>query len=173
MTKIVNKILEYILAALVVVMVAGCLWQIFTRFVLNDPSSWTEELVRYTLIWLTMLGVPYAYGKEQHIAITFITDTFSKKGSLIDKIFVEILVLLLSVFVMIAGGTMVCINAAGQLSPSLQLPMQFYYMGVPICGILMVFYSLPRLFSFVKELKEAKADASKETAKAATKKEGK
>lgn len=81
MTKIVNKILEYILAALVVVMVFGCLWQIITRFILNNPSSWTEELVRYTLIWLTMLGVPYAYGKEQHIALTFITDKFTKKNS--------------------------------------------------------------------------------------------
>ena len=117
MTKIVNKILEYILAALVVVMVFGCLWQIITRFILNNPSSWTEELVRYTLIWLTMLGVPYAYGKEQHIALTFITDKFTKKNSLIDEIFIEIVVLLLSVFVMIGGGIMVCMNAVGQLSP--------------------------------------------------------
>ena len=158
MTKIVNKILEYILAALVVVMVFGCLWQIITRFILNNPSSWTEELVRYTLIWLTMLGVPYAYGKEQHIALTFITDKFTKKNSLIDKIFIEIVVLLLSVFVMIGGGIMVCMNAVGQLSPSLQLPMQFYYMGVSICGVLMVFYSAPRLVRFVKELKEAKEE---------------
>ena len=62
--KKLNKVLEYILAFLVVVMVVGCFWQIFTRFVLNNASSWTEELLRYALIWLTMLGVPYAYGKE-------------------------------------------------------------------------------------------------------------
>ena len=53
---------------------------------------------------------------------------------------------------------MVCMNAVGQLSPSLQLPMQFYYMGVPVCGVLMVFYSAPRLVRFVKELKEAKEE---------------
>ena len=67
--KKLNKVLEYILAFLVVVMVVGCFWQIFTRFVLNNASSWTEELLRYALIWLTMLGVPYAYLKEQHISI--------------------------------------------------------------------------------------------------------
>lgn len=77
--KKLNKVLEYILAFLVVVMVVGCFWQIFTRFVLNNASSWTEELLRYALIWLTMLGVPYAYGKEQHISIGFITTTFTKK----------------------------------------------------------------------------------------------
>ena len=48
--KKLNKVLEYILAFLVVVMVVGCFWQIFTRFVLNNASSWTEELLRYAPI---------------------------------------------------------------------------------------------------------------------------
>lgn len=156
--KKLNKVLEYILAFLMVVMVVGCFWQIFTRFILNDPSSWTEELLRYALIWLTMLGVPYAYGKEQHIAIEFITNTFSKKGKLGDKIFVEIIVLLLSAFVLLAGGIMVTKNAAGQLSPAMGIPMEFYYLGIPICGVLMILYSGQRLIRFVKELKETKKE---------------
>lgn len=152
--KILNKVIEYILAILVIVMVAGCFWQIFTRFILKNPSQWTEELLRYALIWLTMLGVPYAYGKEQHIAIGFITDTFTKKGTLKDKIFIEILILFLSVFVMVAGGTMVAMNAVGQTSPAIHLPMQFYYIGVPICGVLMIIYSVQRLIKFINELKK-------------------
>ena len=156
--KKLNKVLEYILAFLVVVMVVGCFWQIFTRFVLNNASSWTEELLRYALIWLTMLGVPYAYGKEQHISIGFITTTFTKKGSLRNKIFIEILVLFLSAFVLIAGGIMVTINAVGQLSPAMGIPMQFYNVGAPICGVLMIIYSGERLIRFVKELKETKEE---------------
>ena len=151
--KRLNQILEYILALLMAVMVAGCFWQIFTRFVLNNPSQWTEEFLRYALIWLTMLGVPYAYGKEQHISIGFITNTFTKRGTVKDKIFIEILVLFLSTFVMIAGGIMVSVNAAGQTSPALHIPMQFYYIGVPICGILMVVYCIPRLSDLSKNTK--------------------
>lgn len=105
-----------------------------------------------------MLGVPYAYGKEQHISIGFITNTFTKKGTLRDKIFIEILVLFLSVFVMIAGGIMVTMNAAGQISPAMQIPMEFYYMGLPICGVLMVIYSVQRLVRFVKEYAEEKKE---------------
>lgn len=156
--KRLNQILEYILALLMAVMVAGCFWQIFTRFVLNNPSQWTEEFLRYALIWLTMLGVPYAYGKEQHISIGFITNTFTKRGTVKDKIFIEILVLFLSTFVMIAGGIMVSVNAAGQTSPAVHIPMQFYYIGVPICGILMVVYCIPRLVGFIKEYKELKKE---------------
>ena len=156
--KILNKILEYVLAILVVVMVAGCIWQIVTRFILQNPSDWTEELVRYALIWMTMVGVPYAYGKQQHIAVTFITDKNKKKGTLKDKIFIEILVLFLSVFVMTAGGIMVSMNAAGQVSPALGIPMQFYYIGVPVCGVLMVVYAAERLIRFIKEFKELKKE---------------
>ncbi len=154
--KIINKILEWILAALVLVMVLGCLWQVITRFILNNPSQWTEEFLRYALIWLTMLGVPYAYGKEQHLSIGLLTNTFSKKGSLADKIFIEIIVLILSVFILVAGGCMVVANAAGQISPALHLPMEVYYLGVPICGVLMILYSGERVIRFVKELAELK-----------------
>ena len=75
-----------------------------------------------------------------------------------NKIFIEILVLFLSAFVLIAGGIMVTINAVGQLSPAMGIPMQFYYVGAPICGVLMIIYSGERLIRFVKELKETKEE---------------
>jgi len=161
MIKTLNKLLEYVLAAMVVLMLFGCTWQIITRFILPEPSSWTEEFVRFVLIWLTMLGVPYAYGKDRHISIGFITGTFSKKGTLIDKIFIEILILILSVGIMICGGIMVTMNAAGQTSAALHLPMQLYYGGVPVCGVLMVIYIIPRLTGYIRELKSEKAEVKK------------
>lgn len=60
-------------------MVVGCFWQIFTRFVLNNASSWTEELLRYALTWLTMLGVPYAYRKRTAHFHRFIQVYLTKK----------------------------------------------------------------------------------------------
>lgn len=154
--KVLNKILETILALLVMVMVVGCFWQIFTRFILGNPSKYTEEFLRYALIWLTMLGVPYAYGQERHISIQFISKTFQPKNSLINKIGIEVLITVLSVFVMIAGGWMVTTNAAGQISPAMQIPMEVYYVCVPISGVLMVIYSVNRIIRFTKELKEVK-----------------
>ena len=56
MMKILNRFLETVLALLVALMAAGCLWQVITRFLLHNPSKYTEELLRYMLIWLTMLG---------------------------------------------------------------------------------------------------------------------
>lgn len=154
--KLLNKILETVLAVVVAVMVIGCFWQVFTRFILNNPSKYTEELLRYLLIWMTMLGVPYAYGKERHLSINLFTRSFTKRDSLLTKIGIEILILFLSLFVMVAGGFMVTANSAGQISPALHMPMQLYYVCVPISGTLMVVYCVTRLAGFLKQWKEEK-----------------
>ncbi|SFG45615.1 TRAP transporter small permease [Oribacterium sp. WCC10] len=164
MTKTVNRIIETIMAVLIVCMVGANFWQIFTRFVLNHAADWTEEFMRYALIWLTMLGVPYAYGKNQHIAIEFIVDTFSKKGKKLNAIFVETLILILSVSVFIVGGIMVTLNARGQLSAALQMPMEFYYMGVPVAGFLMVFYTVPRILELVRHIKDESNETERKAA---------
>lgn len=144
-TEILDKIIEWLLLILLAAMVFGNFWQIFTRFVLNNAASWTEEFLRYSLIWLTMLGVPYAYSRGQHIAIEFVVNTFSIKSKRLTQIFIEVLILCISIFVMIIGGIMVTSNASGQVSPALGMPMQFYYSSVPVCGVLMIIYTLPRL----------------------------
>lgn len=154
--KVLNKILETVLGIVVAVMVMGCFWQVFTRFILNSPSKYTEELLRYLLIWMTMLGVPYAYGKDSHLSINLITRSFDKRAMLMTKIGIEVLILFLSVFVMIAGGFMVTTNSAGQISPALHMPMELYYACVPISGILMVVYCVTRLACFLKQWKEEK-----------------
>lgn len=154
--KTLNKILETVLGLLVAVMVLGCIWQVITRFVLNNPSKYTEELLRYLLIWTTMLGVPYAYGKDKHLSINIAVKYFSPKGKVMTNIFIEALILVLSVFVMVAGDWMVTMNSAGQISPAMHMPMQLYYAGVPVSGILMVCYGIDRLKNSLKQWKEAK-----------------
>lgn len=152
--KTLNKILGYAISILVGMMVLVCCWQVITRFILNSPSKYTEEILRYALIWTTMLGVPYAYGQEKHISINVITKSFSRKGSLMTKLAIEFIVSFLCVTIFIIGGIMVTLNSAGQISPALQMPMQFYYVGLPICGVLTLVYSVQRVGRFVKELKE-------------------
>lgn len=154
--KVLNKILGYAMAAVVALMVIGCCWQVFTRFVLNNPSKYTEKLLRYALIWMTMLGAPYAYGQNKHLAINVVTRTFQPKNLLKTKIVTEFVVMALSISVFIIGGIIVTLNSAGQISPAMQMPMEIYYACVPISGVLMVLYCINRIVEFTKELKEGK-----------------
>lgn len=152
--KALNKILGTLIAVLVGFMALVCCWQVFTRFALKSPSKYTEEILRYALIWMTMLGVPYAYGQESHISINIFTKNFAPKAKLACRLMIELIVCFLSITVFIIGGIMVTANSAGQISPALQMPMQLYYVGLPISGTLTLLYSLKRTAGFIKNIKE-------------------
>lgn len=154
--NIINNILRLVLAVLVGAMVVVCCWQVITRFVLNSPSKYTEEILRYALIWLTMLGAPYAYGANKQLSIDLLVANFTAKGQTQTKIFVEIIVLLLSAAVFVYGGIAVTLNASGQISAAMKLPMEMYYACIPIGGALMILYSIDRLFAEIQELKGGK-----------------
>ena len=92
--KALNKILSSVLAFLVAAMVVVCCWQVITRYILNNPSTVTEEALRYLLIWVTMVGGAYAYGRRKHLAITALSKRLSFKGQKILDIFVQALSLI-------------------------------------------------------------------------------
>lgn len=154
LVKLMNTILRFILALMVAVMVIACCYQVITRFILNDPSKYTEEFLRYALIWLTMLGAPYAYGAGKHLSIDLLVMNFSDKAKNYVRVFVEVVVLILSLAVFVFGGIAVTMNAGGQISAAMQLPMECYYACIPVGGILMAIYSLDRLLDALKDLKE-------------------
>ena len=81
------------------------------------------------------------------------------KGLAMDKLFNDILILLISAVIMVGGGIMVTANAVGQVSAALQIPMQVYYAGVPVCGVLMILYSIPRIGGHIQELKDSRKEA--------------
>lgn len=152
--KTLNKLLSTILSVLVGLMVVVCCWQVITRFVLNSPSKYTEEILRYMLIWLTMLGAPYAYGAGQHLTIDLAVKGFSERGQRWTRLFVEFVVLFLSAAVLVYGGIAVTLNAHGQISAAMKLPMECYYLCIPIGGALMILYSLNNLYHLFKDQKE-------------------
>lgn len=156
MKKIIDKTLNSAIVFLLGAMVLVCFWQVISRYVLGSPSKVTEEALRYSLIWLTMLGCPYAYGLNKHLAINFIVKKYTEKEQNYFNIFVECIVLFFSIFVLVCGGVLVCINSIGQTSPALHLPTQFLYLCLPVSGIIMVYYSIIKLVDNFKSIKNGK-----------------
>ncbi len=72
--SVMNKVLAALCTILLVFMTFLVIWQVFTRYVLNDPASFTEELVRYSLIWTGFIGAAYAFSTREHMALTFLRD---------------------------------------------------------------------------------------------------
>lgn len=140
----VNKIIERFLVLILVGMVLNVIWQIFTRFLTSSPSAFTNELARYLMIWLGILGAAYVSGKQEHVAIDFFVKKFNNSlRRFIDR-FVLFSILSFAFFVMIIGGfNLVYITLKlEQYSPSLQIPLALVYSIIPISGLLIIFYKV-------------------------------
>lgn len=140
----VNKIIERFLVLILVGMVLNVIWQVFTRFFTSSPSAFTNELARYLMIWLGILGAAYISGKQEHVAIDFFVKKLNNSlRRYIDR-FVLLSTLSFAFFVMIIGGiNLVYITLKlEQYSPSLQIPLALVYSIIPISGLLIIFYKV-------------------------------
>jgi len=140
----VDKIVERLLIAILGIMVLNVLWQVFTRFFTDTPSSFTDELARYLMIWLGILGAANVAGKNEHVAIDFFAKKFSEKRQLFLTRFISIAVLSFAFFGMVVGGSrLVYITTKlEQFSPSLKIPLAVVYGVIPLSGILIIFYKI-------------------------------
>ena len=140
----VDKIVERLLIAILGIMVLNVLWQVFTRFFTDTPSSFTDELARYLMIWLGILGAAYVAGKNELVAIDFFAKKFSEKRQLFLTRFISIAVLSFAFFGMVVGGSrLVYITTKlEQFSPSLKIPLAVVYGVIPLSGILIIFYKI-------------------------------
>lgn len=161
MRDIVDRITAFLTCSLMVAMVLVACWQVFTRFVLNAPSTLSEEFLRYSLIWLTMLGSAYAYGKKKHLAVVFVARKVPQKYKLYVDLLVEAIVLAFILVILIYGGIQAYQNSVGQVSSALNMPIQYLYLSVIVSGVLFLFYAVIHIiehFHNNKKLKNRKTD---------------
>lgn len=92
--NIMNKVLSAVCSVLLSFMTILVLWQVFTRYVLNSPAAFTEELVKYSLMWTAFIGAAYAFFTRDHMALTLIKDKVTGVKHKILVSFIDILILI-------------------------------------------------------------------------------
>lgn len=152
LTDTITRILSVVLIFLMAVMVLDVTWQVFTRFILRDPSGFTEELAGFLLIWIGLLGASYAYYVKAHLGIDVLTSGLSGVKRKISEILVAGTVLLFALFVLVMGGwRLVDLTfTLKQISPVMGIPMSAVYMVLPLTGILFIYYSIYYMVEAVK-----------------------
>ena len=146
--NILDKALGSLLILLMATMLLSVLWQIFTRYVLNSPSSVTEELSRFTFIWMGILGAAYASGQKIHVTIDLLSPKLNDKQKGILQVAISILIMLFCLLALvIGGGNLVYVNhLLGQHSAALNLPLSTAYSVLPLGGVIIIIYKLIELF---------------------------
>lgn len=154
----IDRILEVFLVIIMSLLVVDVVWQVASRYVFSNPSSFTDELAGFLLIWVGMAGAAYVKGKNEHLAI----DILHTKLSLLKRtkllIFINFLIVVFCLTIMVLGGIWLVYTrfVLGQISAAMQIPIGYVYMIVPISGLLMSYYAIDDIRLLNKELKTLK-----------------
>ncbi len=154
LTRIIDKSLSWFLIVLMSVMVVTVSWQVATRYILNSPSSYTEELASYLLIWISLLGAAYALRLRAHLGIDVLVRRFRAQKRRTVEVFAYGTIIVFSLIALIfGGGWLVYVTLdLNQLSAAFQLPIGYVYTVIPLSGLLTIYYAAVA----IHELRQAK-----------------
>ena len=139
-----ERILIILCAALFLIMTFAAFMQVFTRFILGSPWKWTDEVCRYSLVWLTMLGAALGVKRHSHLAIDAVIhltpapfqNIAARGGSLLTALFGCVLTY---------QGIVLCMTFMQQRTSVLGLPMGMVNSAIPVFSVFLVIFSLASL----------------------------
>jgi len=139
-----NRVLEVFLVFLMTVLVLDVLWQVFSRYLLSSPSSFTDELAGFLLIWVGVLGAAYVAGRKEHLAIDILIQKSPPARQRLLLYLIHSLILLFALSVMVTGGVVLMYTrfVLQVKSAALQLPLGYVYIVLPISGLIIMYYEV-------------------------------
>lgn len=152
--NILDKALRVLAGGSLAAMVLLVCWQVLTRYVLKNPSTWSEELVGYLFAFSTMFGAAIVSGERGHMNIPILVDRFKGVAKKAFLIFSEVVAFLFSVTILVFGGVQITELAMGQMTSSLGIPVGVFYVVLPFCGVLIALYSLLNIIEIARSKDE-------------------
>lgn len=146
-----TKAVKVLLIGMVVVMTVLVIMQVLLRYLFSSAFSWSEEIARYLMIWVSFLGAGLALQQGLHIGVEALIMRLSNRGrrrvSLVSKAAILVFLLVLTV-----GGFQLAWFVRNQSSPALFLSMSWAYGAAAAGGLYM---SIQMLDLLVAEWAEA------------------
>ena len=151
------EILQSIFGVLLfIALVITVFLQVVSRYIFHNPLMWSEEVARFLLFWVALMGASLSVKTKRHFTIDFFTPEKIQNRT-IKRIFQIIphLCIMLFALVMIIVGYQYCQMGRFRVGPSSNINMRYIYMAIPIAGVTMMVYSLYHLIQLVKNSKSS------------------
>lgn len=152
----ITRILNGLAGISFLAMVLLTCWQVLTRYVLKNPSTWSEELVGYLFAWMSLLGASLVTCERGHMNIPIIVERFSEPVQKLLNCLGEVIAFLFSAVILVFGGVQITTLAMGQMTSSLGVPIGIFYIVLPLCGALNMIYTVLNIIDIVQGHTEEK-----------------
>lgn len=130
---------EEILIGLLILSASVILFaNVIARYVFNDGFSWAEELVRYEIVWMVLLGASVAARQGIHIGVDIMRRFSPPPMAKAVTLLVHAISIAFCVFLVVYGVQLTeQTHRFGQVSSALQAPMWAIQLAIPVGGLLM------------------------------------
>ena len=152
----ITRILNGLAGISFLAMVILTCWQVLTRYVLQNPSTWSEELVGYLFAWMSLLGASLVTCERGHMNIPIIVERFSAPMQKLLNCLGEVIAFLFSAIILVFGGVQITTLAMGQMTSSLGVPIGIFYIVLPLCGVLNMIYTVLNIIDILQGRTEEK-----------------
>lgn len=146
-------LLEQAVIVTVAMLVLDVLWGVFTRFLMDSPSRWTEEVATFLLIWVSLLGAAVAFDRQEHLGVDYFVQKLDLASQRILRMVVQLVVFTFVAAAMVYGGYVLVSETlqSGQLTPALEIKMGYVYLAVPVSGMFIMLTCLERMVELLTE----------------------
>lgn len=152
---VLTRLLNILAGASFLAMVVLTCWQVLTRYVLGNPSSWSEELVSYMFAWMSLLGASIVTSERGHMNIPILVELAGPGPQKALNCLGEMIAFLFSLVILTFGGIQIAQLAMGQMTSSLGVPIGIFYVVLPLCGVLNMLFTLLNVVEIISGKKEA------------------
>ena len=152
--KVLNRIMNVLAGVSLIAMTALTCWQVFTRYVLNNPSTWSEELVGYLFAWASLFGASLITGERGHMNIPVVVEKMLAAAQKFFAIFAELIAMAFSLIILVYGGYRITLLAMGQMTSSLGVAVGVFYVAMPVCGVINILYTILNIYDICKGKKK-------------------
>ncbi|WP_448072392.1 TRAP transporter small permease [Georgenia yuyongxinii] len=150
-----DAVLKWASIILFAVLVGVVVWQVFTRQVIQDPATWTEEAARYTFVWLGFFAAALVFSERGHIAVDALVRLLPEAVQRVIAVLVQLAIIAFAGIVLIWGGWRAARGAMNQNLIALPFTVGQMYLVIPVTGVLVVVYALYHVIAVISRQEEA------------------
>ncbi|HEX9015646.1 MAG TPA: TRAP transporter small permease [Chloroflexota bacterium] len=147
--KLLDRFLFLVIGLLLAVMVVDVTIQVFWRYVIQDPPTWTEELARYVFSWEIFLGMALAFGRGTHIVVDALVSAVPRPIKRVLLLGSNLLVLAFLLVLVWQGASMVGMTS-NTTSTAMELNMGVVYAGLPTGAAIAALYVVMTIANIVR-----------------------
>jgi C4-dicarboxylate transporter DctQ subunit len=141
--QVLSKVESTLCVACFIVMTCACFFQVLNRDIFKIPMGWTEELARFAMVWMALLGSEIGLRKGKQMSVDAVV---AHLPFMPRKIVESLGCVINAAFAGVSGYFGVEFVAAtyqnGQISAALNWPMWIVYIILPLSLFVMALYEI-------------------------------